>query len=445
MKESPRSDAVLILLCILIGIFFLIGIEGVPFHPDESSLLYQSRDLEKLFTDPSLLVWVSEHTGEVDQTYRLLNPPIPKYLIGIGRILAGYDSQSVEVDWNWSATWDENADRGAIPERKLLLGSRLAITAVLLCTMVPLILIAKKISGTKLAIVVVLIFGIHSLALLHGRRAMSEGPLIFGSTLAILGIMEAKGRPGLAGLGTAIAASSKLSAVALIPVGILAILWRRGGEVSTTRKPYRQFLMFSAVTVFVTFILNPVLWSNPLAGIGGIWNSRVEFSARQRESIQAVSPEQILETPAQRVVAIIGMMFFRAPQTSEVANYIEKTRSFEQAYLDNPANTLISGSIGGGVAFVFTIFGIAISIFQLKQFSWEKKRLVALLLIGAGAQASALIIANAIPFQRYYIPLLPFVILLMGIGIINTPQAIKRAAQYLSGSEDNGILDHSRR
>jgi len=116
----------------------LNGLENIPFHPDESSLLFQSRDLEKITSDPLSMVWSADRIGEIDQTYRLLNPPFPKYIIGLGRVIAGYSSDDVDNDWDWSATWDENVASSALPEPKLLLGSRIATTLVLLFSVVPL-------------------------------------------------------------------------------------------------------------------------------------------------------------------------------------------------------------------------------------------------------------------------------------------------------------------
>jgi 4-amino-4-deoxy-L-arabinose transferase-like glycosyltransferase len=445
VRQISPSGKVIALLSLIIILLFFYGVNSVPFHPDESSLLYQSQDLEKLFTNPSSLVWDSDRTGELDQTYRLLNPPIPKYIVGLGRILAGYDSESVSVDWNWSTSWEENVASSALPDPNLLLGSRITTTAALLCSLIPLILIARRLSGNSLAIITILIFGIYSIILLHGRRAMSEGPLIFGTSLAILGILEAEKHPWLTGLGTALAASSKLSAAALLPVGLIAILWRRKNSKPSNRVRLRDLMIFSLVVIIVTLILNPVLWSNPLAGIGHIWNSRVDFSIRQTETIRAVSPEQVLETPIQRIIGMMVMMFFRGPQTSEVANYIEQTRSDEESYLSNPFNTVISGSISGGIAFLVTSFGVGFSVFQLKGAAWKKQREIILLLIGTAGQAAAILLANSIPFQRYYVPLVPFTILWMSLGFLNFPRVIKKAAQYMDGLVNKSPSPYSRK
>ncbi len=434
MNRISRFSYAVGVICFSIILLFIIGINRIPFHPDETSLLYQSRDLEKLFTEPSSLVWVSERTGELDQSYRLLNPPLPKYIIGIGRILSGYTSESVGVDWDWSASWEENVNSSALPDPELLLGSRLAITAVLAFSMIPLGLIAKRLSGRGLVIVTLLIFGLHSLVLLHGRRAMSEGPLIFGISLAILGILEAEKRPWLAGIGTAIAASSKLSAVALFPVALFSIVWRKKDDDPGGKMRLRGVLFFSIAAVLVTLMLNPVLWSNPLAGVGRIWNSRLDFVERQTQTLRAVSPNQILETPSERIGSMLIMLFFRKPQTSEVANYVEQTDPEEAAYLGNSMNTLISGIVGGSVALLLTFSGIGLSLNQLRRAEWRKQREIILLIIGTFAQAVSILMANSIPFQRYYIPLVPFIILWMGLGISGLYDALKKAARSQSGS-----------
>ena len=415
----------------------LNGLEKIPFHPDESSVLFQSRDLEKIISDPLSMVWSADRIGEIDQTYRLLNPPLPKYIIGLGRVLAGYSSNDVDNDWNWSGTWDENVASSALPEPKLLLSSRIATTIVMLFSMVPLAITARKISGDRLLIVVLVIFGLHSLALLHGRRAMSEGPLIFGISLAILGILEAEERPWLAGLGTAIAASSKLSAAVLFPVAVIAIIWRRKSQDKDGKLRLRGLLVFCAVAIIVSLLLNPVLWSNPISSIGGIWNSRVEFATQQTETLRGISPELVLETPSQRISAMIAMLFVRRPQTSEVANYVQQLNLGEQSYLSNPINTLFSGFVGGGLALFVSIFGISHSLFRVYKGEWKRKREILLLLIGTVLQASAIFLANTIPFQRYYIPLLPFTILWMGLGISSLLNLIVKAAQTMGGSSNS--------
>ena len=445
MKKLNRLEVALTIITLFFIVFLLSGVESVPFHPDESSLLYQSRDLEALFNNPSSLVWSPDRSGELDQTYRLLNPPIPKYILGLGRMLAGFDSEDVNVDWNWSASWEENVAASALPDPNLLHGARIASTVVLLGSLLPLTAISRKLAGNKLAIITVLLFGINSLVLLHGRRAMAEGSLIFGTSLAILGLLEAGERPWLTGVGVAVALSSKLSAGALLPIGLIAVLWPGEKSKEDLGPRIRRGITYSIVVILITLILNPILWANPVGGISRIWNSRVDFAERQKEIIESFSPGQLLETPTQRFAGMLVMLYIRPPQTSEVANYIEQTESDEEAYLAHPLNTLTSGIIVGSLTMLLTTIGIGSASLELIGSDAEKKRKVALLILGTFGQVIAILAVNAIPFQRYYLPLLPFILIWMAIALRAVPTGIKKAAQKMGGLRSKQSSPYSRK
>src|SRR4030066_894397 len=102
MRRILRSTAVEAALFALLSIFLLSGVDQVPFHPDESSLLFQSRALEALVTRPLDMAWVPGEPTTPDMTYRLLNAPLAKYVLGVARRLAGYGSAPVAVDLGWA-------------------------------------------------------------------------------------------------------------------------------------------------------------------------------------------------------------------------------------------------------------------------------------------------------------------------------------------------------
>ena len=86
----PRHGLLLSLVTlVLYSLFLLWGVQKVPFHPDESSLLYQSRDLEAYLHGPRALAWDASKLDDADQVYRLLNAPLTKYLLGLSRQLIG--------------------------------------------------------------------------------------------------------------------------------------------------------------------------------------------------------------------------------------------------------------------------------------------------------------------------------------------------------------------
>ena len=67
MKELDSTKIWTIGLLVLIGlftVFYLWGVEAVPFHPDESTYLFMSSDLETLFQAPTSLIWQPEIEGD---------------------------------------------------------------------------------------------------------------------------------------------------------------------------------------------------------------------------------------------------------------------------------------------------------------------------------------------------------------------------------------------
>ncbi|HLF82528.1 MAG TPA: hypothetical protein VI410_12230, partial [Anaerolineales bacterium] len=83
-----RATAVPASVLTLLVAFLFSGVGRVPFHPDETSLLFESRDLELYLTDPRSMAWSEAGRGRAEQEYRALNAPLSKYVLGIGRRLA---------------------------------------------------------------------------------------------------------------------------------------------------------------------------------------------------------------------------------------------------------------------------------------------------------------------------------------------------------------------
>jgi 4-amino-4-deoxy-L-arabinose transferase-like glycosyltransferase len=428
MKYFDRADLYAGILIVCIAVILLMGVHFVPFHPDETSLLYQSRDLEVLLSDPLSLAYDPNRTGELDQTYRALNPPLPKYLLAIGRRIAGYGSESVSVDWNWSQTWEENKSAGAIPDSDLLDASRTASTVMVVIGLIVIYLVGKKSTDRISGMAALLFLGMNALVLLHGRRAMSEGVLIFGVSLAILGIIEGHRRPWLAGLGTAIAACTKLSAAALAPVGLISVFWLSDIECRKSGKHLRRAAIFLITFALVYIALNPFTWLNPIGAIQAQWHERTHFLQAQVETIEALAPNQILNDPTQRLGVMLAHLFISEPQFAEVGNYLENTAASQEIYLSDPFHKLFRGLLGGGLMFALTLLGVAQTGVRLRSLSTNRKRILSLLLLGSIVQAIALLWANPLPFQRYYVPMIPFISLWMAISISYIYRDIKQAA-----------------
>jgi 4-amino-4-deoxy-L-arabinose transferase-like glycosyltransferase len=416
MKKANRMDILFGISMLFICIFLFWGVRFIPFHPDETSLLYQSRDFEKLFSDPLSLRWNRAKEGELDQTYRELNPPLPKYILAIGRILGGFNSKRVSVDWNWSRSWEENEQAGALPPIELLEAARSASTIMLLSAILILYFCGKWMKDRQAGYIAALAFGTHALVLLHGRRAMAEGTLLFSVSLVILGAFLGNRRPWLAGLSSSLAACSKLSAAALFPFGLLSVVWSTSEERLSTTKILRDLLIFITVFGITFFSLNPLLWTNPLGALKAIYQARLEFLEEQIDLIRVLAPDQVLDSPLQRLMVMLAHLFIASPQMAEAGNYSAQTSAIEKAYLAHPLHNLLRGMIGGAITLSLTALGMAFSFLERKGEDPQKTRMAGLLFAGTLIQSIALLWANPLPFQRYYVPLIPFICLWIGTG-----------------------------
>ncbi|MEK6256718.1 MAG: phospholipid carrier-dependent glycosyltransferase, partial [Chloroflexota bacterium] len=258
MINAINKDRLFWGLWLLWTFFILWGVSLIPFHPDETSILYQSRDFESLLSNPASLAWNPDTPDDYDQTYRLLNGPLPKYVLGLARRLGGYAAELVSIDWNWSLSWDENVAAGALPSDELLSAARLLNTLLLSAAMPLMYFSAKQLGGTPTGIAAAALFGSNALLLLHARRAMSEAALIFVIAFSLWAMLNARVRPWLLGLAVGLAVTAKLSAAPLVLIGLIVVLWRTGVNKDRIRLLAGNAVKFLGVFGLTVYVLTPL-------------------------------------------------------------------------------------------------------------------------------------------------------------------------------------------
>jgi 4-amino-4-deoxy-L-arabinose transferase-like glycosyltransferase len=425
MKRFTGSDWAFLILLALLTAFYVRGLPVVPFHPDESTQLYMSADFEQLLTNPLELAFNPNVQDNMEQHYRLIDAPLTRYLLGFGRAIGGL--QPLTADWDWSKTWDENMQAGALPGEELLYAGRLAITLLLPLGLVFLYLTGRQVGDGITGLSAGFFLGLNALVLLHGRRAMAEGLLIFGVAFLLWSLFQSDKRPWLTGLAMAIAFNAKQSTLALLPVGLIAHPWLSGQASIDFKRIGANIAQYLGVFILLTFALNPVFWNSPVQTIQIAIHERQDLLERQVADIQRLAPEKVLDSPGERLVAILANLYATPPMFYEVGNYIEETQSAEVEYLKNPGHDLFRGLAGGGIMLFITLFGVATSLFKLRSPNGNKRRAITLLSLASAAQFSALLLAVPLPWQRYIIPLVPFMALWAGIGLADLISAAKTA------------------
>lgn len=397
-----RSDWIALITLGLLAILYRWNLSTLPFHPDESTQIYMSKDFNQLFTDPLGLSWDGDEALTDQERIRAIDAPLAKYLIGAARGLGS--TAPLEADWNWAASWEENAAAGALPTKSQLMICRGAVTLALLAGLWFFYLAIKKILPESLAAAGLILLGLNPLVLLHGRRAMSEGVLLFGIAFFLWAATRDKRSPWLIGLALGLAINAKHTAAGLLPAAFYAICLVPEGEASLKRVGAR-ILPFILAAGLVTAVLNPFYWRDPIKAIRVGLEARSALAAGQRtDHEQALGLEEA--GPLIRSTALLAQVYLTPPQTEEVGNYLVETRDSKGAYLANPLHSWGRGWIMGGIFLTLSLTGFGLAITGIRNLSNEKARNTWVwILAGLG---SFLILLIPLPWQRYLIPLLPF-------------------------------------
>ena len=414
-SRFPLEFYFLGLFILFISFFYFLKLGQVPFHPDESTQIFMSGDLEEFFDDPAGLIWNQNIPVDSRMNYRLLDAPLARELIGVFRILAGYSA--LPVDWNWSKSWQENKEGGALPSAEVLVASRLASAIYFPFDLFFLYLIGQKIRGKSLGWTMVVLFSVNALVLLHTRRAMSEGPLVFFIILSIWCFLQNPKYLFLTAIPAALAFNAKYSAFPLFLLGLFTIVFRNWGALQNFKKIILNSIAFIFVFLLLTFFLNPFLWGNPIQSIVTAIQARQELLIRQVTELGDINPGWILDSPVKRFAGLFMNLFLAPPAFYDVGNYIQATSASELKYLLSPIASLFRGYIGGSIFLLLAVSGFLFGILGYRRVTDDRTQYLVILVVGTVLQSIFLIFAFPFPFQRYIMPLVPFSIIWIALAV----------------------------
>lgn len=417
-----------LLVILLVSLAYGLGAASTPFHPDESTQIFMSSDLQRFFQQPSALFWQPEPLDDLRQHYRLLDAPLTRTLIGAGLWIT--HTAGLPADWDWSKTWDENTSAGALPAARTLTVSRLSVMWLFPFSLWLIFRSAQTLAGTAGGWAALLLTATNAFLLLHTRRAMAESSLLFGVALVSWSVFSHRKQPWVMGVAAALAFNAKQSAAPLALIGLIAVLWPDTGL--SRRHKIRDVFIFGACFTGITLLLNPFLWAHPVAAGQAALAARADLTARQVTEIGAQAPGTTSMPPLARLGALLAQLYFAPLAIADVGNYLANTQAASQAYLSNPLNTLLRNLAGGAVLLLLTLLG---TIVAMRNLTRHPNRTTALLILAALFQTTFLILFFPIPWQRYYLPALP----LFNLLAANIMNGIKKApappsAQRLSNS-----------
>jgi 4-amino-4-deoxy-L-arabinose transferase-like glycosyltransferase len=421
MKYKTRSFAIFLIFLTVTTIAYLSGIKDVPFHPDESTYIYTSSDLEMFVQQPSALYWRAGQDEDKLLSYRMLDGPLNRILIGLGRAIMG--KPALQNDWDWGQTWEENQQAGAMPSADLLQTARVSIAVLFPLSLLLLFLAVQRTANTFTAWVAVILLASNALVLLHTRRAMAESGLLFATILLMYSLTRVERRLWLTAIPAAFAICAKYSLAALAPVGLVPMLvqYIRAADRSFFRL-VRQGIIYGVLLLGILFLMHPYLWAQPVQALQAAVQKRQALSFAQSSD----RPEQRLDSPGYRLIGMIGSLYLTPPIFQEVGNYIENTAEVEKVYLANPLHSLFRSIPAGGILLFINLFGFIIACRKVVTGEQtEKQRRLIFLLAATVVQTLALLVMIPLAWQRYYMPLVPFACLWTAYGIDQLRQAVR--------------------
>jgi len=418
MIERIKKEWIIHLLCILFTLFYLWGMDLVPFHPDESTQIFMSQDLFDFIDDPLSLSYSPETELTPKMTYRAIDMPLTRYLAGFARLVT--QTPGLASDWNWSLTWDQNLQIGAFPSPDVLATARFVPTLLLSISIYLFYFSIRKILSKTPALIATLFLGLNPLILLHGRRMMAESALLFGVILFLWSVTRDHIKPAMVGIALAVAFNAKQTGIFLIPVGIIAVC-TIPNEDQRLKKLLARTAAMLAVFLIITLLLNPYYWKSPLSAVNVGFLERSQLLDLQLADHLAGTTPNIFTS----ITSLIANLFILPPAVSEISKYLGPMAQKIQAYQDVAPHVWGRNLISGSLQFTIFLSGFFVMYKRYAKQTRSIQQNLNLMLFATGFLILGILIALPIPWQRYIVPVLPLVAFWFGYGLLPLSEALQ--------------------
>ncbi len=443
---SPVGRILPLIWLVLLVAYILIGTADVPFHGDESTQIFMSRDYAYQFIehDYGKLEYSPNPISPTEQQLRLLNGTVNKYLIGLAWHVNGMSIGDINEQWDWGADWDYNQQNGHAPSLTLLLAARWPSALLLAAGVVVMFGLGRALGGRWTPYIASLYYALNPALLLNGRRAMMEGSFIFFSLMVVLVAVWLLEKPSLRraillGLVSGFALASKHTAVFTIAAVFGAVLLYLIYQSATSEDDNSvvdyvllPYLVIAAVFTFGSFFaLNPAWWGDPAARAQTVVDLRQELLAGQTAVFGGYAHL------GDQITGFLRQSLIVHPQYYEVDAW--------QGYIGDQINLYEASawrgvSIGGSVIGALVLCGImAAGVWKMIKAAIPKSLSTRMMarwnrmdetsaeavsqggvrwLIGVWALTMILttLLLTPLEWQRYYLPVYPVIGLLAALG-----------------------------
>ncbi|HVO71015.1 MAG TPA: phospholipid carrier-dependent glycosyltransferase, partial [Aggregatilineaceae bacterium] len=260
------------LICYILG-----GMMLAPFHGDEATIIYMSKDwyrVSSLQTLPTVFYRdkINDPRQSDEQEFRLQNGVVSKYAIGMIASLLGQPIDAMNDPWFWGADYSDNLAHGHLPHPVVLLAARFSSTMMLILSAALVFRIGWSLRGRWAAWTATFVYATLPSVLLNGRRGMFEGATLLGVALVIYAALVMAQRQNkyparrlwldwiLFGLACGFGVAAKHSLLIIVVPAFIVLLatnWRSMGH-------WLTLVVAGLVALALFLLLNPAWWTAPL-------------------------------------------------------------------------------------------------------------------------------------------------------------------------------------
>jgi 4-amino-4-deoxy-L-arabinose transferase-like glycosyltransferase len=355
---------------------------------------------------------------------RLINGTINKTLIGGVWLLGGRSIDSLPGVFVWTMPFDWNQRQGNVPSDDDLHTARWPSAILAALGVIPMFFIGWQLRLRSLAYPSALLYALHPVILLNGRRAMLEGSLMFFTLVTMAWLIAlivsehsatANGfmsrlspivRYGVLGVLAGLAIAAKQTGLAVAGAALLAALatgWAR----DHSWRPF-AWIGYAGIAALVTwFALNPGYWNRPFAAL------RTTIAARSKLLNDQVAAGQLAYTNMwQPIQAVITQPFLTPPQYYESDTWSGLINDEIAAYKQSSIDGWDWGPIIGVALTLLAGIGLVVLCYDALH---RDKIAWAILIWTMFTIAASLVVPLA--WQRYYLPLMLVAIVLAAEGL----------------------------
>lgn len=409
--------------------------------------IYTSHDYATVFLDNNLqsLPVNPPYDIDSDSRLRLLNGSVMRYSVGFGMQIAGLSEQDLppRPGWDWGLHYADNVATGHRPTEALLMAGRGVALAYFAVSIIAMFGIGWQFGGRWVAYLASALYTLNPIILLNGRRALVESALLCFGLLTIYVALQIARRRELGGKGLwgwwaalilsgALTLLSKYSGTIFVAgafggifiAEVLRVFGRKqtvtpiNTFISSTVKLTASGLLMLALVV----ALSPALWSDPVNRVRDL----TQMLQEQVEIVVSILAPEAPTTLPQRVGGIITQPFMTPVAYFEQASWAEAEPISQEIaiYGKSPLSGLPVDPVIGIVLTVLAGIGLVAVVWPRFR-PYPSNALSMVLLIWLLVTVVNLLI-NPLPWQRYYLPLIPIMTLLAAIGVVKVVKRQRR-------------------